>query len=284
MMGTKARPQARIEDVADAQITAALEAEDKALRRRARRSQVLRLLGLVGPVVAYGAYAALSENRLIPGLAEILAALGELVTSGDLWFHGRQTLQHGFTGLAIALVAGVLVGFAMARSRIVDAALGPLMDGVYPIPKLALYPIVILIFGLGAASKVWQVGIECFFPIVYNVYAGARDIDRNFLWLSRSVGASEVRTLRDVLLPSTAPSILTGLRVATPIMLIVITVTELLGVSRGLGFLIADARANFDPARALAVVVVLGILGFVFDRVIVWITGRVVFWEEAADV
>lgn len=282
-MGTKARPQARIEDIAMAQMTAALEAEDRALRRRARRSQLLRVVGLLVPVVTYGLYATLSDNRLVPDLGQIWAALAELVVSGDLWFHGRQTLQHGFTGLAIALVAGVLVAFAMARSRLFDAALGPFMDGVYPIPKLALYPVVILIFGLGAASKVWQVGIECFFPIVYNVYAGARDIDRNYLWLSRSVGAGEVRTLRDVILPSTAPSILTGLRVATPIMLIVITVTELLGVSRGLGFLIADARANFDPARALAVVVVLGVLGFVFDRVIVWVTRRVVFWEEAID-
>lgn len=283
-MGTKARPQARIENVAVALVTAALEAEDRTLRRRARRSQLLRVVGLLVPIVMYGLYAALSDNRLVPDLGQIWAALAELVVSGDLWFHGRQTLQHGFTGLAIALVAGVLVAFAMARSRLVDAALGPFMDGIYPIPKLALYPVVILVFGLGAASKVWQVGIECFFPIVYNVYAGARDIDRNFLWLSRSVGAGEVRTLRDVILPSTAPSILTGLRVATPIMLIVITVTELLGVSRGLGFLIADARANFDPARALAVVVVLGVLGFVFDRVLVWLTRRVVFWEEAVDV
>lgn len=276
--------QTLMSEVADAQVTAALEAEDHALRRRTRRSQAIRLLGLVLPVVAYGAYAVLSDNRLVPDISSILSALFELIVSGDLWFHGSQTLQHGFTGLAIALVAGVLVSFAMARSRIVNAALGPIMDGVYPIPKLALYPIVILIFGLGAASKVWQVGIECFFPIVYNVYAGARNIDRNFLWLSRSVGAGEVRTIRDVILPSTAPAILTGLRVATPIMLIVITVTELLGVSRGLGFLIADARANFDPARALAVVVVLGVLGFVFDRVIVWVTGRVVFWERQADV
>jgi ABC-type nitrate/sulfonate/bicarbonate transport system permease component len=273
-----------MEDVADAQVTAALQAEDRAFRRQARRSQVIRLLGLVLPVAAYGAYAALSDNRLVPDIAAIIEALVELTLSGDLWYNARQTLQYGFTGLALALVAGVLVGFAMARSRIVDAALGPFMDGVYPIPKLALYPIIILIFGLGAASKVWQVGIECFFPIVYNVYAGARDIDRNFLWLSRSVGASEVRTIRDVILPSTAPAILTGLRVAAPIMLIVITVTELLGVSRGLGFLIADARANFDPARALAVVVVLGVLGFVFDRVIVWLTNRVVFWEEQAHV
>lgn len=271
-------------DIADAQARAAFEAEDAVALRRSRRSRIIRLVGLVLPVLAYASYQSIADNRLIPSVTAILSALVELITSGDLWFHGRQTLAHGFTGLTIAIIVGVGIGLLMARSRVVDAALGPLMEGVYPIPKLALYPVVILVFGLGASSKVWQVAIECFFPIVYNVYAGARDIDRNFLWLARSAGVSEVRTVRDVILPATAPSIMTGIRVATPIMLIVITVTELLGVSRGLGFLIADARANFDPARALAVVAVLGILGFTFDRLIVWLTDRVVFWEERVDV
>lgn len=271
-------------DVADAQSRAAFEAEDVIARRRLRRSRILQGIGLVLPLAAYSIYELLTDNTLVPSIAAIMEALLELVVSGDLWFHGRQTLAHGFSGLALALVVGVVVAFVMARSRLVDAVLAPLMDAVYPIPKLALYPIVILVFGLGAASKVWQVAIECFFPIVYNTYAGARDLDRNLLWLSRSVGASEPRTVKDVILPATAPSIMTGLRVATPIMLIVITVTELLGVSRGLGALITDARANFDPARALAVVAVLGILGFTFDRMIVWLTDRLVFWEKRVDV
>lgn len=271
-------------DIADAQARAAFEAEDLHTRRRLWRSRILQVIGLVVPVAVYSLYQALTDNRLVPSVMTILAALGELVTSGDLWFHGRQTLAHGFVGLGLALVVGVAVAFVMARSRLVDATLSPVMEAVYPIPKLALYPIVILVFGLGAASKIWQVAIECFFPIVYNTYAGARDLDRNFLWLSRSAGASEARIVRDVILPATAPSIMTGLRVATPIMLIVITVTELLGVSRGLGALITEARANFDPARALAVVVVLGLLGFIFDRIIVWLTDRLVFWEERVDV
>lgn len=271
-------------ETGNAEVTAAMEAEDYASRRRSRRSRILRGVGLALPVLAYGLYAALTDNALVPDVRDILSALGELVTSGDLWFHGSQTLSLGFIGLAVALVVGVSMALLMARSRLVDAALGPFMDAIYPVPKLALYPVVILIFGLGGASKIWQVAIECFFPILYTTYAGARDLDRNFVWLSRSVGASEIRLVLDVVVPSIAPSIMTGLRVATPIMLIVITVTELLGVSRGLGFLIADARANFDPGRALAIVVVLGILGFLFDRIIVWLTHRIVFWEGQADV
>lgn len=265
-------------------ILAALDAQDAAVRRRGRRSRILRLVGLVLPAAIYAIYQVVTDNRLVPSIRAIVEALVELASSGDLFYHGSQTLTLGFIGLGIALVVGVVVALLMARSKLVDAALGPFMDAIYPIPKLALYPVIILIFGLGGASKIWQVALECFFPIVYNTYAGARQIDTNFLWLSRSVGASEPRLVRDVILPACAPSIMTGLRIATPIMLIVITVTELLGVSRGLGFLIADARANFEPARALAVVVVLGILGFLFDRFIVWLTNRVVYWEKQTDV
>ncbi|MGH2604679.1 MAG: ABC transporter permease, partial [Dehalococcoidia bacterium] len=224
-----------------------------------------------------------SSNRLTPTLDEVWTSLGDLVSSGDLWFHGRLTLFRGFIGLAIALIAGLGAGFAMARSRLLDAALQPLLAGAYPIPKLALYPVMILVHGFGGASKVWQVALECFFPIAYNAYAGAKGLDRNLLWLARNNEASQLRTTRDVILPAALPSVLTGLRIAAPIMLIVITVTEMLGESRGLGFLIRDAQANFQAPTALAVVLVLGVIGFVFDRLIVLVTRKAVFWEQGVQ-
>lgn len=244
-------------------------------------TRLRKLLGLTLPLVVWEAYARTAANRLTPTVGTIVAELQTLLVTGDLWFHGRLTLFRGFLGLAIAIAVGVLIGFAMARSRWVDAALQPFLAGVYPIPKLALYPIVILLFGLGGTAKVWQVALECFFPIAYNAYAGASQIDRDLLRFARNAGAGSARITRDLVFPAALPAVLTGVRIATPIMLIVITVTELLGESRGLGFLITDAQANFQPARALAVVLVLGLLGFVFDRFIVWLTRRLVFWERS---
>lgn len=252
-------------------------------RRFVTASRVRKLIGLALPIVAWELNARLNENRLTPTVGEIWSALVDLVSSGDLWFHGRLTLFRGFVGLGIALVVGVVAGFAMARNRWIDAGLQPLLAGLYPIPKLSLYPISILVLGLGGASKIWQVALECFFPIAYNAYAGASSIDRNLVWLSRNTGAGRLRATRDVVLPAAIPSVLTGLRIATPIMLIVIVVTELLGESRGLGFLIKDAQANFDAATALAVVVVLGVLGFVLDRMIVWLIRHLAFWERGVE-
>ncbi len=89
--------------------------------------------------------------------------------------------------------------------------------------------------------------------------------------------------VKDIIAPATLPSVLTGLRIATPIMLIVITVTELIGESRGLGFLIGNAQANFRPDEAMAVVVVLGIIGFTLDRLNVFVGRRLVFWEKGVQ-
>lgn len=244
---------------------------------------VRRVAGPAAVVGGWEVYARVSENRLAPTVDKIGGRLWQLAESGDLWFHARLTLFRGSLGLGLALAAGIAVGLLMARSRWIDAALEPLLGGLYSIPKISLYPVMIAVFGLGGAAKVWQVALECAFPIAFNTYAGAASIDKNYLWLARNAGGSNLRITRDILAPATLPSILTGLRIATPIMLIVITVTELIGESRGLGFLIGNAQANFRPDEAMAVVVVLGVIGFALDRINVWIGRRLVFWERGVQ-
>ncbi len=254
-----------------------------------RRSELLslptvrKLAGMAALVGAWELYSRVSDNRLIPTVGKIGSSLWALLESGDLWFHARLTLFRGFTGLGLALVFGAIVGVAMARSRWIDAALEPLLSGLYAIPKISLYPVMIAVFGLGGAAKIWQVAIECAFPIAFNAYAGAKSVDSNHLALARNVGASPLRVVKDIIAPAALPWVLTGLRIATPIMLIVITVTELIGESRGLGFLIGNAQANFRPDEAMAVVVVLGVLGFALDRVNVWLGRRLVFWEKGVQ-
>ncbi len=244
---------------------------------------VRRLAGMAIMIGAWQLYSMWSDNRLVPSLGQIWDSLYELASSGDLWFHARLTLFRGFTGLALATMIGIGVGFMMARNRWVDAALEPLLAGLYSIPKIALYPVMIAVFGLGGTAKVWQVALECAFPIAFNAYAGAKSVNTSLLQLAENAGASSYRVIKDIIVPSTLPSILTGLRIATPIMLIVITVTELIGESRGLGFLIGNAQANFRPAEAMAVVVVLGVIGFSLDRLNVFVGRRLVFWEKGVQ-
>ncbi len=245
-----------------------------------KRSTIAKLLGVLIFLGIWQGFAVLSSTRMFPSAITVFTQLGYLLASGVLLDNALSTLSKGFAGLALALVAGSLLGIVCARNRYFNAALNPLVSVLYPVPKLALYPVIILIFGLGAWSKIVQVGLECFFPLFVQMYAGTRAIPKSLLWLASNNQVRGWQLLRDVLLPSLLPSLLTGLRIATPIMLIVMSVTEFIGESSGLGYLIVRYSSYFDPASALAVVVTLGLLGLGADRLIVWSRAKVVFWEK----
>lgn len=247
------------------------------------RSHLSKAVGVLLFLAAWQAAATLGNTRMLPGIQDVGRQLIDMVASGELLGHAMSTLAKGFAGLALALLAGAAVGILCARHRYADAALHPVISVLYPVPKLALYPVVVLIFGFGGASKIVQVGLECFFPIFVQMYAGARAVPRNLLWLAENNEVRPLRLVREVLLPSLLPYLLTGLRVATPIMLIVMCVTEFIGESQGLGYLISRYSSYFDTASAFAVIVVLGLFGLVADRFIVYLRTRVVFWERGVS-
>ena len=147
----------------------------------------------------------------------------------------------------------------------------------YPVPKIALYPIFIFVFGLRSLSKVALIFLECLYPITVNTYYGVQSVDRKHLWSARNMGASTAQVFWRVLLPSAGPSIFSGLRVALPISLIVVIITEMIGESRGLGYYITYATASFEYASAYAEVLSIAALGFVLDRLLIFIRNRIIF-------
>lgn len=223
----------------------------------------------------------IADNRLLPGPVSVIARLVDLTVGGQLAFHGQLTLQRGALGLAIAVVLGLVLGIALGRSRVVEATLEPFLAATYPIPKLALYPLMIVALGFGGASKVAMVALECSYPIAMTVHAGVRAIDPRYFWLLRNVEGGRRHAIALVLRAAT-PAVFASLRVALPISLVIMTVTELIGESRGLGFLIRSAGTNFRPADALAVILALGIIGFVLDRALVLLGDRLAFWARRA--
>lgn len=240
----------------------------------------LKVLGVVLALTAWQLYAMASGNRLVPSLPTIGNRLIELLQDPEFWGHTASTLRNGLMGLAIGLALAASAGCLAARNWVVDAAIHPVINLLYPVPKLALYPIVILVLGLDWPSRVAQVALECFFPLFVQCHAGVRAVGTRMEWLARNAGASSWETAREIVWHSALPFLLTGLRVAMPIVLIVTTVTEFIGDSQGLGHLIARSAAFFDTAAALSVVAVLGAIGFTADRLVVWLRQRLVFWEK----
>lgn len=242
-------------------------------------SRSRRLAALVVPILLWEVGSQVADNRLLPGPVTVATALREGLVSGSLGQELITTLSHGFIGLGLAIIAGLSFGFLLARNRWAEVTLQPIMSASYPIPKLALYPILLLLLGFGGPAKIAMVVLECAYPIAYNTYGGVSSVDKRYLWLSRNVGASRTRT-NGVLLRAALPTIMASLRIAVPIMLVVMVITEMLGESRGLGFAIRQASTSFRPADVLAVLLLLAIIGYALDRVVVKLTAWMTPWAR----
>lgn len=219
---------------------------------------------------------------LWPSLEKIAVELWRFAESGDLLFHGSITLQRALSGFSAAIIAGILIGTALARHRLFNRLIEPIFVFGYPIPKISLYPVFTFVFGFGDMSKIVLIFLECLYPITIQTMFGMRSAERVLVWVARNAGISHSRLFWQVLVPSAAPSIFAGIRIALPISLIVTIITELIGESRGLGYIVAFSSASFEPARAMAAFVVISAIGFTFDRTFIYLRRRIIFWQKDA--
>lgn len=217
---------------------------------------------------------------LFPTLASIGRELAALLVRPDALGEAWQSLSRALGGFGLAAALGVSIGVVMGRSALVAGLLDPLLSGTYPIPKIALFPIFIFAFGIGSLSKIVLIFLECLYPIVINTYAGTRAANRVLLWSAANMGASPGQTLRKVVVPAAAPYIFAGFRMALPIAMIVVTITEMIGSADGLGYLAMYSLASLRTDRMLAVVVIIAGLGLGLDRLLVLLRDRLVFWEK----
>jgi ABC-type nitrate/sulfonate/bicarbonate transport system permease component len=217
---------------------------------------------------------------LFPSLESIAHELGLFLLRPDRLLEAWTSLYRALGGFALAAAAGVVVGMLMGRSAFVAGLLDPLFSGTYAVPKLALFPIFIFVFGIGSLSKVVLVFLECLYPIVIMTYHGARSVNRVLLWSARNMGASRAQILRRVVIPATAPYIFAGFRVALPVAMIVVVITEMISSADGLGYLVIYSLSSLKTDRMLAVVVVISLLGLGLDRALVVLRNRLVYWEK----
>lgn len=217
---------------------------------------------------------------LFPSLVKIFQQLVFFFSSPLLLTEAWTSLTRALGGFALAAVSGILLGIVMGRSQLVAAILDPLFSGTYAVPKLALFPIFIFVFGIGSLSKVALVFLECLYPMVIMSYAGARSVNRVLLWSAQNMGASRVDILRRVVIPATAPFIFAGFRVAVPVAMIVVVITEMVSSADGLGYQVIYALSSLRTDRMLAVVVVIAALGYLLDKAVVLARDRLIYWEK----
>jgi NitT/TauT family transport system permease protein len=245
-------------------------------------SVLFRYLPLVLLAVGWelAARLGLVSQLALPPLSAVLAAWVEMIRSGELITNGASSLWRAGVGLLLAVVVGAMLGIAMAWWRPVNALLGPLVEMFYPMPKSALIPVTVLWLGFGDGSKILLIFLGCMLPVTIGAFNGARGSDQALVWSARSMGATRMRMLWDVVVPSALPELLNGIRTALALSFILLVSSELIVARQGFGYLIGFLGANGTYDAMFAVVLTVAFVGFAADRAYQALMHRVLLWRE----
>lgn len=216
----------------------------------------------------------------LPPLSAVAEAWWRLLRDGDLVTNGLSSLYNWSFGLGLSIVTGIPLGVLMARYPAVDDVASPLVKALYPMPKSALIPVMILWLGLGAGSKIASIALGCLLPVILSAYNGSRGIDQTLIWSARSCGAKQRELLWEVVLPGALPEILAGIRNAVAISFILLVASELLVGQHGLGYLISFLGEGGVYDAMFAVVITVSALGFFADRAYLYFMRRTLVWRE----
>jgi NitT/TauT family transport system permease protein len=209
----------------------------------------------------------------------IVTTFIEDLTGGVLWPHLAISGQEFVLGLSAALLTGIPIGLALGMSRRLNFLFDPWLSAIYATPTVALIPLVVLILGLGLPAKVFIVWLEAIFVIVVSVISGVRAADQRHLDLAKSFGASRWLRFKSVVLPTSFPFMLTGVRLGATRAIVGVVVAEFFAANAGIGFFINFSGTTFRTDRVYEGVILLGILGILIGECIRRVERRFERWR-----
>jgi NitT/TauT family transport system permease protein len=222
----------------------------------------------------------LVSKLVLPPFTAVMAAFEPLATDSDTYFHLLSSVTRAGSGLGLAIVLGTTAGVLMAWYPTVRAIVNPIVQMFYPMPKSALIPVMILWFGLGDMSKIILIFLGCLLPIVVSSFNGARGVEDVLIWSARSLGASNGKVLRQIVVPAAMPEILTGIRTAIAISFVLLVSSELVIAKDGIGYLISGFGDGGVYDAMFACIMIVVALGFFADRLFQLFMRRVLIWRE----
>lgn len=226
--------------------------------------------GLLLGMAIWAALTVFSDSRLVLQFTPqaSLIALWRMLGQADIWWHMAMSLQRIGVGLLCSLVLGYALGICLGVSGRAHALLTPLFQFLRMISPLSWMPIAVMAFGIGDAPIYFLLTFAGVWPILLNTSAGVRGLRRGWLLLGRSLAATRLETFVHIIAPGSLASVLTGCRLAIGVLWIVLVPCEMLGVSAGLGYLVLDTRDRMAYSELMAVILLIGLLGYLLDSAI----------------
>ncbi|WP_198370458.1 ABC transporter permease [Roseomonas rosulenta] len=274
--------------------TAAAPAEPATARVRVSLWQRVRgtVLASIVPLLllAFWHYAVKAGmTRLIPSPADVAEYMVDFAWGGiwddafsrTLHIHLLASMSRVYGGFALAAIIAVPLGILIGRNDTIRALLDPFLQLMRPIPVTAWLPLSMILFGLGPRSAFFLVFLGAFYPILLNTVFGVRSVEKRLFEAASMLGCSPSAQFTKVVLPAALPSIFTGLRLGLGLAWFVIVVGEMTGVPQGLGAVIMDGRTLSRTELVICGMIVIGIAGFLSDRVVVIVMNRLLRWSPS---
>lgn len=215
---------------------------------------------------------------------EILKDLVEFYKSGDLIKHTSITLKEAFWGLFYGSFFGIILGLLLGQKKVLGQILVPIISAIHGIPQLTLAPVYILWFGLGLTSKIFLAALMVFFNVFFATFSGVNDIEPKLVEASTILGASKMETMFYVILPTTFPWILSGIRLGIGSSLVGAIIGEYIGASAGFGWMISYATSYFNITRVMSCIFILLIVGITLNFLLDKAEKYLLRWKDFKEI
>jgi ABC-type nitrate/sulfonate/bicarbonate transport system permease component len=243
-----------------------------------------RYSGWIALVLAIGAWqlagsTGLVNSLFLPTPVATVRAIYQLALSGALWQHLSWSIMRIGSGWILGTVAGVIVGFAIGLSSLARSIGITFISALFPIPKIALLPLLILWLGIGEEPKIATIALGVFFSTAISVYSGVDAVPRNLIRMAQSFNVPFRSIVIRVIWPGALPSILAGFRITASIALLLVVSAEMIGAQFGIGAFVLQAGNLMQTDQLLAGVVILSLFGLAVGRLINWLETRLLHWR-----
>ena len=215
----------------------------------------------------------------LPAPTSILKIGWEMTVSGEIAVNMKASLQRIGWGFVIGSFAGIGIGLLTGFSKLAEAVGNPLIYSLYPIPKIALLPLIILWLGIGEVSKITIISLGVFFPVVINTYSGVKNVDPLLLKVAVSYRTSRINIIRKVVLPAALPVIFAGLKLAAGTSLLLLVAAEMIAAKEGVGAMILHYGDLMLTTKLMVGILALSLLGLVFNRLLEYLEYRLIPWK-----
>ena len=238
------------------------------------------LLACLGLLLVWQAAALALRNDSFPTALEAIRAIPAILGDKESLINILASLRRMAIGFALGVAISVPLGLMMGRSRAVAAFFNPLLMVIYPVPKAALMPIIMLWLGVGDVSKTLVIFLGVSLPVIYHSFEGAKAVEQKMVWSGAAMGLSAAQRMLRIILPAALPEILTGCRTGLVLALITMITSEMIARQSGAGNILFNALDMGQYDTVFAMIIIVGAMGICLDTAFERLRARLVRWSE----